>query len=142
MPANNIHREHWFERHISDHLDESWRVSNTDEGFDKVNALYMPDFLEFFEKADPEKAAKYKNQHGGEWRKRLERALVKSLEKDGTILTLQKGFALAGFQTICCMAPYPDDPRIKGARGSVTTQTSCGSCTRSTTRTATTPSTA
>ena len=46
----------------------------------------------------------------------LRRALVKSLERNGTVLTLRKGFQMAGYQTIECMAGYPDDERVPGAR--------------------------
>ena len=50
-------------------------------------------------------------EKGGRWKDRLKRALVKSLEKSGTVLTLRKGFQIAGHQTIECMAGYSDDER-------------------------------
>lgn len=64
----------------------------------------------------PEKLEKMRREKGARWEDQLRRALVKSLERNGTILTLRKGFQMAGYQTIECMAGYPDDERVPGAR--------------------------
>lgn len=114
--TGRIYQERYFEHHISSHLGEGWRVSDTDDGFDAKIALCMPDFIEFFERSAPEKAERFKREKGTGWRDVLEKALVRRLESEGTIQTLRRGMQMAGYQTIDCMAPYPDDPRIEGAR--------------------------
>lgn len=114
-----IHTEAPFERHISDMLKEldgeGWQVSYDDEGFDAQTALVMDDFIAFLEAVAPEKLEKMREVKGGRWRSALEAALVKSLEKNGTVQTLRRGFPMAGFATIPCMAGYPDDSRVPGA---------------------------
>lgn len=115
MPANNIHTEHWFERHISAHLGEGWRVSDDDKGFDPHAALFMPDFVEFLAATAPHKLEKLKREKGAGWQQVLEKTLVRELERRGTVQVLRKGFPMAGYQTVTCMAPYPDDPRISHA---------------------------
>ncbi len=116
MPANNIHTEHWFERHISAHLGEGWRVSDDDKGFDPHAALFMPDFVEFLAATAPSKLEKFKREKGAGWQQVLGKTLVRELERRGTVQVLRKGFPMAGYQTVTCMAPYPEDPRISHAR--------------------------
>ena len=114
--AGRIHTEHWFERHISSHLGGGWRVSADDRGFDPRTALYMPDFVEFLGAVAPDKLEKFKREKGSGWQRALEKALVRELERRGTVQVLRKGFKMAGYQTVACMAPYPEDPRISHAR--------------------------
>lgn len=112
-----IHKEINFEDYITEKItglsSDGWRESKTDEGFDPNTALYMPDFIEYFEATEPEKVAKMKSSFGGNWESNLTHSLVHSLEVDGTILTLRNGFSMAGYQTITCSGHYPDDPRLK-----------------------------
>lgn len=114
MPATDIHTEHNFERHISSHLGDGWRVSD-DEGFDPSTALCIADFVEFLGRTAPAKLERLRREKGSGWQAALERALVRELERRGTVQVLRKGFQMAGYQTIMCMAPYPEDPRIRGA---------------------------
>ena len=110
---DNLHKEINLEQHIADKLvAQGWRESKTDEGFDPNSALYFPDFIEYLSKTAPEKIEKAKKMYGGNWESNLEKALVKSLEIDGTILTLRDGFQSAGLQTITCSGHFPDDPRL------------------------------
>lgn len=115
-----IHRESHFEEYISRKITEleenGWEVSKNDDGFDPNTALYMPDFVEYMTRTSPEKVDKMKKTFGGNWEKELERNLVKSLEKVGTVLTLRNGFPMAGFQTIDCSGHIPDDPRLAKAK--------------------------
>ena len=53
-----------------------------------------------------------KNNFKGNWMSNLQLALVKSLEVNGTVLTLRNVFQMAGYQTITCSGHYPDDPRL------------------------------
>ena len=115
-----IHQESPFEHYISHKVADlkgaGWVLSPDDTGFDPNDALYFDDFVDFLEKTAPKKLEKMRHEKGERWEDQLRRALIKSLEKDGTIQTLRKGFAMAGYQSIECMAGYPDDPRIPGSR--------------------------
>ena len=114
---DTIHLESNFERYISKKLTnlsetDGWRVSQNDQGFDPNTALYMPDFVEYLEATAPDKIEKMKKNMGTNWENNLRLALVKSLEINGTIMTLREGFTMAGYQTINCSGHYPDDPRL------------------------------
>lgn len=113
---DKIHLEVNFEEYITRKLamleGDGWRISNNDAGFDPNTALYMPDFIEYVTAIAPEKIAKMQKAFGANWQKNLELALVKSLEVNGTVLTLRDGFQMAGYQTITCSGHYPDDPRL------------------------------
>lgn len=118
--SRKIHQEAPFERYISRKVagleDSGWELSPDDEGFDPNDALVFSDFVAWLETTAPEKLEKMRREKGARWEDQLRRALVKSLERNGTILTLRKGFQMAGYQTIECMAGYPDDERVPGAR--------------------------
>ena len=118
--AGKIHQEAPFERYISRKVagleGSGWVVSPDDTGFDPNDALFFDDFVAYLEKTAPEKLEKMRRGKGVRWEEHLRRALVKSLEKNGTVLTLRKGFQMAGYQTVECMAGYPDDERVPGAR--------------------------
>ena len=113
--AARIHQEGPFERYISRKVaslaGSGWEISPDDSGFDAADAL-----VEFLERTAPEKLDKMRREKGQRWRAHLRRALVRRLESMGTILTLRRGLPMAGYQTIECMAGYPDDERIPGAR--------------------------
>lgn len=114
---DTLHREINFEQYISRKISEltadgSWRVSKNDEGFDASTALYMDDFIEFMKKTNPDKLEKMKKANPSNWLNNLTMQLVRSLEINGTVLTLRNGFQMAGFQTIDCSGHYPDDPRM------------------------------
>ncbi len=115
-----IHQESSFEHYLSTALadlgtNSSWQVSLNDEGFDPHTALYFPDFIQFLEDTAPGKLEKMKQSFKDNWQSNLQLSLVNSLETEGTIGTLRNGFPMAGYQTIQCSAPFPDDPRIKDA---------------------------
>ncbi len=117
MGQDNIHVEKNFEKYISKKLAslescEGWRVSPDDTGFDPDTALYMPDFIEYLSGVSPDKAKKMKENFGVNWESNLRIALVKSLENEGTVMTLRNGFPIAGYQTIDCSGHYPEDPRL------------------------------
>ena len=121
MSADNIHLESMFEKYISKKLSElssndGWRISMNDEGFDPNTALYMSDFIEYIETTVPDKVKKMQDTFKTNWESNLKMALVKSLENNGTVLTIRDGFQMAGYQTIDCSGHYPDDPRIAKAK--------------------------
>ena len=115
-----IHQEDAFERYISRKVAAlggvGWALSPDDTGFDPNDALVFDDFVAWLEATAPEKLDKMRHEKGARWADQLRRALVKSLERNGTVLTLRKGFQMAGYQTIECMAGYSDDERVPGAR--------------------------
>lgn len=118
MNKDNIHLETNFEKYISRKLAElsteenGWRISKSDKGFDPSTALYMPDFIEYLGATVPEKLELMKNKLGVNWQSNLEKALIRSLEINGTVITLRDGFPMAGYQTIVCSGGIPDDPRL------------------------------
>ena len=114
---DDIHLEYHFEDYISKKIkylctDGSWRVSADDTGFDPKTALYIADFIEYLKTTAPEKLEKMRKNLGSNWLGELERNLVKSLEVNGTVLTLRNGFPMAGYATINCSGHFPDDPRL------------------------------
>lgn len=119
--SNDIRLETNFEHYISRKLKElsateGWVVSPDDTGFEPDTALVIDDFVAYVTATAPEKIEKMKKSYGVNWKGNLEKALVHSLEVDGTVQTLRNGFQMAGFQTIDCSGHYPDDLRIPGAR--------------------------
>lgn len=114
--ADDIRLETNFEHYISHKLEElsesGWQVSKDDKGFDSSTALYPDDFISYVTAVSPEKIEKMKKNSGNVWKSNLEKALVHSLEVDGTVQTLRNGFVMAGYQTIDCSGHYPDDTRI------------------------------
>ena len=72
----------------------------------------MPDFIEYLGATVPEKLELMKNKLGTNWQSNLEKALIRSLEINGTVITLRDGFPMAGYQTIVCSGGIPDDPRL------------------------------
>ena len=116
MKRDTIHLEVNFEEYITRKLrelqDSGWRISDNDTGFDPNTALYMDDFVEYLSLTVPDKLEKMKSGMGENWLSNLRLNLVKSLEDNGTVLTLREGFPMAGYQTITCSGSYPDDPRL------------------------------
>jgi len=114
---DTIHQESNFEKYISDKLADlgaggGWHIGKDDSDFDASTALCWPDFVEYITKTAPAKVDKMKKNLGSAWEKNLQLALVKSLENNGTILTLRDGFQMAGYSTITCSGHYPEDPRL------------------------------
>jgi type I restriction enzyme R subunit len=114
--ADEIRLETNFEHYISHKLEglseSGWQVSKDDTGFDPATALYLDDFISYVTTISPDKVEKMKKNSGNLWQSNLEKALVHSLEVDGTVQTLRNGFVMAGYQTIDCSGHYPDDTRI------------------------------
>lgn len=115
-----LHLETEFEKYITRKLKElsdggEWLVSDNDEGYDREHALYFPDFVEFQRRLDPDKLQKMQERLGSTFELNVVKRLVASLEANGTVQTLRKGFPYAGFQNITCCAECPDNPLIRGA---------------------------
>ena len=97
--SRKIHQEAPFERYISRKVagleHSGWALSPDDTGFDPNDALVFDDFVAWLEATAPEKLDKMRREKGARWADQLKRALVKSLERNGTVLTLRKGFQMA-----------------------------------------------
>lgn len=118
MNTDRIHLEINFEEYITRKLaaQGTWVVSDNDEGFDPNTALYIQDFIDYLSATEPDKVRKMQDSYKANWISNLTMNLVKSLENNGTVLTLREGFQMAGFQTIICSGHYPDDPRLPKLR--------------------------
>ncbi len=119
MPEN-IGLETNFEHYISRKLEElsknGWQISKNDTGFSPDTALCIDDFISYVSAISPDKIEKMQKDFGANWKGNLEKALIHSLEVDGTVQTLRNGFVMAGYQTIECSGHYPDDLRIPNIR--------------------------
>ncbi|MFR1637973.1 MAG: hypothetical protein ACLSVD_01660 [Eggerthellaceae bacterium] len=92
--SRKIHQEAPFERYISRKVagleHSGWALSPDDTGFDPNDALVFDDFVAWLEATAPEKLDKTRREKGARWADQLKRALVKSLERNGTVLTLRR----------------------------------------------------
>ena len=115
MPED-IRLETNFEHYISRKLEElsknGWQISKNDTGFNADTALCIDDFIDYVTAIAPDKIEKMQKGFGTNWKSNIEKALIHSLEVDGTVQTLRNGFVMAGYQTIECSGHYPDDTRI------------------------------
>ena len=115
MPED-IRLETNFEHYISRKLEElsknGWQISKNDTGFNADTALCIDDFIDYVSAIATDKIEKMQKGFGTNWKSNLEKALIHSLEVDGTVQTLRNGFVMAGYQTIECSGHYPDDTRI------------------------------
>lgn len=111
---DKLHTETPFEEYIVSKIAENkgWVVSDNDDGFDPDTALVPSDFIEYLNRTSPDKVEKLKANYGVNWEQVIIKALVKSLDANGTVGTIRNGFAMAGYQTIECSGHYPDDVRL------------------------------
>lgn len=118
---DTLHLETNFEMYITRKLKglkkTGWHISDNDAGFDPSTALIMDDFIQYLSSTAPDKIEKMEKAYKDNWKKNLELALIKSLEINGTVMTLREGFQMAGYQTITCSGHYPDDPRLPKLKG-------------------------
>ena len=125
---DTLHLETEFEQYITRKLkglsdSGEWMVSDNDVGYDREHAIYFPDFVEFQRRLDPDKLEKMQERLGSTFELNVVKRLVASLEANGTVQTLRKGFPYAGFQTITCCAlrvktpsaPYPASSATAGS---------------------------
>ena len=104
--------EHYISRKLEELSQNGWQISKNDVGFDANTALCIDDFIAYVNAVSPDKIEKMQKGFGDNWKGNLEKALIHSLEVDGTVQTLRNGFVMAGYQTIECSGHYPDDTRI------------------------------
>lgn len=111
MNGDTAHREKHFEAYIVAQLKKrDWQVGKT-EDYDTERALYPDDLVAWLEATQQEKWAKFCKDNAGKPREALMDRLAKVLEKEGTVQTLRRGFAVAGCGHLDLSEAAPEDRR-------------------------------
>lgn len=111
MQGDTAHQEQHFEAYIVQQLQkQGWQVGDT-RHYDTERALYPDDLVAWLEATQPEKWAKLCKDHPADPRGALMERLAKTLEADGTVQALRRGFAIAGCGHIDLSEAAPEDAR-------------------------------
>ncbi|MGE3804982.1 MAG: type I restriction endonuclease subunit R [Gemmataceae bacterium] len=111
MNGDTAHRETHFEAYIVAQLEKrGWLVGDT-RHYDTERALYPDDLVAWLDATQPEKWAKLCKDHPADPRGALMDRLAKTLEADGTVQALRRGFAIAGCGHIDLSEAAPEDAR-------------------------------
>jgi type I restriction enzyme R subunit len=111
MQGDTAHQEKHFEAYIVQQLQkQGWQVGDT-RHYDTERALYPDDLVAWLEATQPEKWAKLCKDHPADPRGALMDRLAKTLEADGTVQALRRGFAIAGCGHIDLSEAAPEDGR-------------------------------
>ena len=111
MQGDTAHQEKHFEAYIVQQLKkQGWQVGDTHH-YDTERALYPDDLVAWLEATQPEKWAKLCKDHPADPRGALMDRLAKTLETDGTVQALRRGFAIAGCGHIDLSEAAPEDAR-------------------------------
>jgi type I restriction enzyme R subunit len=96
VSGDTAHQEKHFEAYIVARLQkQGWLIGDT-KHYDTEHALYPDDLVGWLEVTQAEKWAKLCKDYPADPRGVLMERLSKTLEKDGTVQTLRRGFAIAG----------------------------------------------
>ena len=111
MQGDTAHQEKHFEAYIVQQLQkQGWQVGDT-RHYDTERALYPDDLVAWLEATQPEKWAKLCKDHPTDPRGALMDRLAKTLEADGTVQALRRGFDIAGCGHIDLSEAAPEDAR-------------------------------
>lgn len=111
MNGDTAHQEKHFEAYIVAQLQkQGWQVGDTQQ-YDTERALYPGDLAAWLEATQPDKWAKLCKDHHADPRRALMDRLAKTLERDGTVQTLRRGFAIAGCGHLDLSEAAPEDRR-------------------------------
>ncbi len=111
MQGDTAHQEQHFEAYIVQQLQkQGWQVGDT-RHYDTERALYPDDLVAWLEATQPKKWAKLCKDHPADPRGALMERLAKTLEADGTVQALRRGFAIAGCGHIDLSEAAPEDAR-------------------------------
>ncbi|GAB3346288.1 type I restriction endonuclease subunit R [Marilutibacter aestuarii] len=96
----NLHQEHHFEREICAHLAaHGWLYAEGDAtGYDRANALYLPDLKAWLEATQPEAWKALLKTHGAQLDTRLAERIRKNLDERGTLDVLRRGVEMVGLK--------------------------------------------
>ena len=111
MNDDTAHQERHFERYIVSQLQKhGWLVGDT-KRYDTEHALYPDDLVTWLETTQKDKWFKLCKDYAADPRGALMDRLAKTLEEDGTVQTLRRGFAIAGCGHIDLSEAAPEDQR-------------------------------
>ena len=111
MQGDTAHQEKHFEAYIVQQLqNQGWQVGDT-RHYDTERALYPDDLVAWLDATQPDKWAKLCKDHPADPRGALMDRLAKTLEADGTVQALRRGFAIAGCGHIDLSEAAPEDAR-------------------------------
>ncbi|MCI5103890.1 MAG: DEAD/DEAH box helicase family protein, partial [Algiphilus sp.] len=109
--GDTAHQEKHFEAYIVAQLEkQGWLVGDT-RHYDTEHALYPDDLVTWMEATQPDKWDKFCHDHRGKEREAFMGRVARSLERDGTIQVLRRGFAIAGCGHIDLSEAAPEDAR-------------------------------
>lgn len=111
MNGDTAHQEKHFEAYIVQQLQkQGWHVGGT-QHYDTERALYPDDLVVWLEATQQDKWAKLCKDYPADPRGALMDRLAKTLEADGTVQALRRGFAIAGCGHIDLSEAAPEDAR-------------------------------
>ncbi len=111
MNGDTAHQEKHFEAYIVKQLQkQGWHVGDTSH-YDTERALYPDDLVAWLDATQKDKWAKLCKDYSTDPRGALMDRLAKTLEADGTVQALRRGFAIAGCGHIDLSEAAPEDAR-------------------------------
>lgn len=111
MNGDTAHQEKHFEAYIVKQLQKrGWLVGDT-QHYDTERALYPDDLVAWLEATQADKWTKLCKDYPADPRGALMDRLAKTLDKDGTVPALRRGFSIAGCGHIDLSEAAPEDTR-------------------------------
>jgi len=111
MNGDTAHQEKHFEAYIVQQLQkQGWLIGDTAH-YDTERALYPDDLVAWLEATQADKWAKLCKDYPADPRGALMDRLAKTLDKDGTVQALRRGFSIAGCGHIDLSEAAPEDAR-------------------------------
>ena len=111
MNGEGEHREVNFENYVVSKLKaQGWEVGNT-KGYDTERAIYPEDLEAWLSTTQPQKWSRLKAEHPDGAIEAVMDRLVKTLESDGTVYALRRGFSMAPVAHIDLSEAAPEDKR-------------------------------
>ena len=106
MPA--LHQEHHFETSIcADLAQHGWLYAEGDAThYDRQNALYLPDLLDWLQATQPDSWRALQKTHGGNLSKVLAERVRKCLNERGTLEVLRRGVEMLGLKRPLTLAQF------------------------------------
>jgi type I restriction enzyme R subunit len=105
---SNLHQEHHFEAAICASLAaQGWLYSEGDAAlYDRQNALFLPDLLDWLGATQPESVQKLAKTHSAALEKVLAERVRKSLNERGTLEVLRRGVEMLGLTKPLALAQF------------------------------------
>lgn len=111
MNGDTAHQEKHFEAYIVAQLEKQGWLVGESTLYDTERALYPDDLVAWLEATEADKWAKLQQDYPEDPRGALMDRLAKTLEKDGTVQALRRGFSIAGCGHIDLSEAAPEDAR-------------------------------